>query len=106
MSNSTTQELRKEQAIALYSSGFWKDMSFRERAMFQLFEPRLCMPFDVFHEALKKTLGRGVLIREFDLNIAGLRQELLGKAPTPSFAEVINLIPADKRMTIHIRKST
>jgi len=46
-------ELTKEQAIALAKSGFWESMSYRDRAMFQMFEDRLCMPFDVFHEAFK-----------------------------------------------------
>ena len=51
-------EITKEQAIALLNSGFWEPMSFRERAMFQMFQKLLCMPFSVFHEAVEKTLDR------------------------------------------------
>jgi len=46
--------LTKEQAIALAKTEFWVDLSYEERAMFQLFEKRLCMPFDVFHEAIER----------------------------------------------------
>jgi len=46
----------KEKAIALANSEFWKDMSFRERAEFQISTEFLCMPFDVFHEAIEKHL--------------------------------------------------
>ena len=57
--------MTKEQAIALHDSGFWREMTLEDRARFQLHEPRLCMPFDVFHEAVEKTLGRPVFTHEF-----------------------------------------
>lgn len=66
--------MRKEDAIALSESKFWETMSYRDRAMFQMFEPLLCMPFDVFHEAVEKTLSRPVFTHEFGLNTEGLRK--------------------------------
>ena len=60
--------MTREQAIELAESKFWESMSFRERATFQLFEEKMCMPFDVFHEAIVKTLGRPVWTHEFGLN--------------------------------------
>lgn len=75
----TTQE-----AVNLYESNFWETMSFRDRAMFQLFEEKLCMPFGVFHEAVEKALGRPVYTHEFGLDVEGLRSELLGRE-TPAF---------------------
>jgi len=95
-----TKELTKEQAIALYDSEFWKDMSYRAQAEFQMNTNRLCMPFDVFHEAMEKTLGRSVWTHEFGLNPEGLRKELTGEAEPPTFQEIINLIPKDKRMIV------
>jgi hypothetical protein len=89
-----------EQAVALHDSGFWKQMDYRERAMFQMFEERLCMPFDVFHEAVEKTLGRPVFTHEFGLNADGIRKELLGERPAPSMEDILNLIPADKRVIV------
>jgi hypothetical protein len=92
--------MTKEQAIALSESGWWKPLSHRERAMFQMFEERLCMPFDVFHEAVEKALGRPVFTHEFGLNADGLKKELLGEQPAPTRDEIWNLIPADKRILV------
>lgn len=92
--------LTQEQAIALHDSGFWKELSMRDRAMFQMFAPRLCMPFSVFHEAIEKTLDRPVFTHEFGLNYDGIKKELLGEAPSPTFDEIIGLIPADKLLLV------
>ena len=70
--------LTKKQAVALFDSGFYKTLSAHECAMFQLFEPRLCMPFDVFHKAMIDTLGRPVFTHEFaSQNVDRLKLELL-----------------------------
>jgi hypothetical protein len=94
--------MTKEQAIELAESEFWKDMSLRERATFQLFEEKLCMPFDVFHEAVEKTLSRPVFTHEFGLNVEGLKSELIGERPMPTIAEIINLIPEEKRIILRL----
>lgn len=95
-----TDGLTKEQAIALAESGFWEPMSYLERATFQLLERRLCMPFGVFHEAMEKALGRPVFTHEFGLNYNGLVRELLEGKPAPTFAEILDMIPADKRIVL------
>ena len=94
--------LTKEQAIALADSEFWKPLSHMERAMFQLFEERLCMPFDVFQEAVEKTLQRPVFTHEFGLNLDGLKRELLGEKQPPTLDEILALIPEDKRLLIEV----
>ena len=97
--------MREEEAIALYDSKFWEEMNFKERAIFQINEPLLCMPFSVFHEAVEKTIGRPVFTHEFGLNIEGIKSEIMeGKAP-PTFEEIINLIPKEKRILIAINKT-
>ncbi len=96
-------KLTKDQAIALAGSGFWETMSYRDRAMFQTFEDRLCMPFEVFHEAVTETLGRPVYVHEFGLNRAGLRRELLGEAPTPTLSDILSLIPPEKLVVLYAR---
>lgn len=53
--------MTKEQAIALSKTEFWKDLSDKEIVKFQLFEKRLCIPFDVFHGSIEKVLKRPVL---------------------------------------------
>lgn len=92
--------LTLEQAKRLAASEFWKDMTERQRAEFQLNEDRLCMPFPVFHEAVEKALGRPVYTHEFGLDVEGLRRELRGERPAPTFEEVLTLIPADKRVLV------
>ena len=57
--------MTREEAIAKYETGWWKDSTDKEIVDFQLFESRLCMPFDRFHEAVGKVLGRPVFTHEF-----------------------------------------
>lgn len=95
--------LTKEQAIQMYASGWWIGMAPRDIAMFQLHEPMLCMPFDQFQIAVESALGRGVYTHEFGMDVDGLRAELIGDRPAPSLQEILDLIPADKRVVIDIR---
>jgi hypothetical protein len=92
--------MTQEQAIELCKSKWWIGREPIDLALFQMFEDRLCMPFDVFHEALEKSLGRSVFTHEIALNRDGIRKELLGERPAPSMQEVLELIPADKRVVI------
>jgi len=92
--------MTKEQAIALFDSKFWEDMTYRERAKFQLFEEKLCMPFDVFQEAMERSLKRSIWTHEFGMNTEGLKKELIGEASPPTFEDIVNLIPADKRIIL------
>ena len=91
--------MTREQAIKLYESGWWEPLGHPERAMFQMFEPLLCMPFAVFHEAVEKTLGRPVFTHEFAYPDS-LRQEMLGERKAPTLDEIIALIPEDKRVIV------
>lgn len=94
--------MTEAEAIALADSKFWEGMTMRERAVFQMFERRLCMPFPVFHEALEAALGRPVWTHELGLNAEGLKKELLGTGPAPTFEDIINLIPVEKRIVVTI----
>lgn len=94
--------MTKEQAIALADSGWWEALSHEERALFQMFEPLLCMPFAVFHEAVEKTLSRPVFTHEFGMNADGLKKELLGEKAPPSMEDILNMIPADKRLIVSL----
>lgn len=92
--------MNKEQAIELGNSHFWEKMTPLEIAKFQLFEPLLCMPFSVFHEAIEKALGREVWTHEFGMNLEGLKRELMGEAPMPTLDEIMDLIPEEKRIIL------
>lgn len=95
--------LTKEQAIELHESNFWEDMSHEEIAKFQMNEKLLCMPFSTFHEALEKTLGRPIFTHEFVFNAKGLKKEINGEIGKPSFEDIINLIPEEKRIIIMVK---
>jgi len=97
--------MKKETAIKLSESNFWENMSFRDIAIFQLFEPLLCMPFEIFHEAIEKTLNRPVFTHEFGLNIEGLKKELLGEKTAPTLYEIIDLIPEEKRIIVQFENN-
>ena len=94
------RQFTKEEAITFAESNQWEPLSFRERALLQFSQKLLCMPFDKFHEATEKALGRPVFTHEFGLNYDGLIAELLGRAPMPSFEDIINLIPREKRVIV------
>jgi hypothetical protein len=91
--------MTREQAVALYESKFWEPMTALARALLQLQEPRLCMPFDVFHQAVEEALGRSVWTHEFARGEQLLR-ELLGDRPAPTFGEIVGLIPEAKRLIV------
>jgi hypothetical protein len=93
-------QLTQEQATAFFDSGAWKKMTVRERAVFQVEQDRLCMPFGEFHAAIEEALGRPVYTHEFGLNRDGLRAELEGKAKAPAFAETLGMLPADKTVVV------
>lgn len=86
------KQLSKKAALALGESKFWESLSFEQRARFQLYQNLLCMPFDVFHEAVEKTLGRPVWTHEF-ANQKSLQKELEGLKKAPTFDEIMNLLP-------------
>ena len=95
-----SDEITKEEAIALSKTSWWTKVSKKEAATFQLFTPCLCMPFDVFQEYLEHALGRPVFTHELGLNYEGIKKEIMGEAGPPTFEEIIGLIPEDKRVII------
>jgi hypothetical protein len=94
------EQFTKEEAKKFYEEEKWGLMTPSERAAFQLLQDRLCMPFDVFHEAVEKALDRPVWTHEFGLNRDGLISELLGKTGKPSMEDIINLLPKEKTIFV------
>ena len=88
-------QLTKQQAITFCENRLWENMSYEERAKFQMVQDRLCMPFDVFHEAISKCLGRPVYTHEFGLNREGLMGEVFQGARPPTLEKIINLMPKE-----------
>jgi len=94
------KQVDEKTAIALFESGWWRNLSTEKIVEFQLFQTRLCMPFSKFHAAIETALGRPVFAHEFGLNIEGIRREFLGEKSAPSMDEILGLIPEDKRIVI------
>lgn len=94
------QSLGRDKAIALYKTDWWKTKTHREIAEFQMLTDELCCPFGVFHEALEKAIGRPVFTHELALNPDGIAGELFGGKPAPSFEDILNLIPKEKRIIV------
>ena len=93
------EQLTEKEAIQFHNSKLWEDMSAHEKVSLQLFQELLCMPFDVFHEAIEECLGRPVFTHEFAY-IEMLRQEFLGEKESPTLEGIINLIPEEKRLLV------
>lgn len=92
----------RDKAIALHDAGWWKTKTAREIARFQMATEELCLPFEEFHKAMEEAIGRPVWTHEFGLNYDGLCAELYGDATTPSFGEIVGLIPADKLLVVAV----
>lgn len=73
------RQLTKEEAIAFSESKVYEGWTDRQIAEFQMEQSKLCVPFDVFHRAIEKALGRPVFTHEFAFNYEGLRKELYGE---------------------------
>jgi hypothetical protein len=93
------KQLSKEEAITLHTSEVWKSWSKEDIAAFQLFQKRLCVPFDIFHEAIEEVLDRPVYIHEFAF-VEELKKEYINKGPMPSFEHIIGLLPKNKTILI------
>ena len=95
------KQLTTQEAIALAERGDWKQWTPQQRAMFQMVQECLCMPFGEFHQAIQTTLGRPVYTHEFgSAGRIGLMQELAGLKSAPTLDEIIALIPADLDLTV------
>ncbi len=100
----SVDKLTKESAVALAQSRWWEspDVTDESIVRFQLFEDRLCMDFGEFHRAIESVLGRPVFTHEFAFinEPNGLKAEYLGAANPPTFAEIMERIPEDKRVLV------
>ena len=97
------KQLTKEEAIAFAESGVWKEWTNEQIVRFQLFQNKMCMPFSRFHEAIEDVLGRSIWTHEFAF-IDEIKKEYLGAKAAPTFEEIVNLIPAEKRLVIGINE--
>jgi len=95
------KQFTKKQAIAFHDSYLWKDMEMNQLAILQMYQNKLCVPFDKFHEAMQKLLGRPVFTHEFAFR-DNLIREMVGLKRKSNFEKIINLIPREKLILIGI----
>ena len=84
-------ELSKEEAIEMYDSGWWKEATDNTIVAFQLFEDRLCLPFDEFHRAIEEVLRRPVYTHEFAFK-EELQKEYLTQRPPMALGESLGIL--------------
>ena len=62
------------------------------------------MDFGDFHSGVEKLLGRPVWTHEFAFSRdpGGLQEEALGRAPKRTLQEIMDLIPAEKRIIVEV----
>jgi len=90
--------LTKEEAIKKSNSYWWLLKTDEEIAEFQIREPRLCCPFEVFHKAVETWLGRPVWTHEFADPELLIAEKESGKQAT--FPDVIGKLAKYKKPVI------
>jgi len=84
------KQFTKEQANKFYNEKCYEGMTHKEIAQFQINQNLLCIPFTVFHEAIEKTIGRSMSIKEFSINFDNIKANIMnGNKPT-SLTYIIN----------------
>ena len=91
--------LTEGHAAQLYNAKFWEGMAVVDRAKFQINEPILCMPFDVFHEAVSKAAGYPVFTHEF-AELTHLRDAMGIDKRAWNFEEVLSVLTPEKRTQV------
>ncbi len=94
------EQLTTKQAIEFAKSKVCENWTNEQIVRFQLFQEKLCMDFSRFYEAVENVLERPVFTHEFGMNYEGIVLEYLGGKEAPTFEEIIEMIPEDKRIVV------
>ncbi len=68
--------ISENEAKRLYKTKWWLGKTDLEIAKFQFEAKRLCLPFEIFHVAAEKALGRPIWTHEFAFSWDAMKQEL------------------------------
>jgi hypothetical protein len=91
-------QLTQKHAIALAESRIWEEWDLPIRALFQIHQNKLCMPFNVFQEAVEKTLNRPVFTHEFSSPyLLGLKNELMESVDSSALVQFAKIMYAFRR---------
>ena len=91
--------MTRNEALALGESGVIDNLDDLSLFWFQINEPLLCCTFGRFQEATEKALGRPVWTHEF-ADPDSLRSEFLRERSAPTMLEIMEKIPAEKRVLV------
>jgi hypothetical protein len=94
--------MTKKDAIRMFESKWWKKKTAKEIVEFQLYEKKLCMPFDEFHKAIEEIFERPVWTHEFAY-WEKLKKEYKDKKK-PNMKEIMELIPKEKMILVNIEE--
>ena len=93
----------REEAIEVANTHWWINKTPKEIVEFQLYEDKLCMPYNLYQQAIIKVLGRSVFTHEF-ARPENLQREFEKKSPkqTPKgIVEALNeLIPKERTLFV------
>ena len=92
----SVRRLTKKSAIELENKGFWTKMNNDDIARFQLYQPILCIPFNIFQGCLEKLFDRPIQLLEFGLSNLILEYEK-HFTPIKNEAQWIGLLPDEFR---------
>jgi hypothetical protein len=81
------KEFNEQEAIDFYESGGWKNWDIKDVALFQLYQPKLCVPFTLYHEAIEALLDRSVYTHEL-AETEVLIAEYEGKIDKPTITDI------------------
>lgn len=85
-------QFTEAQAIAIYNSGIWQDMTEKQICDMQLLQDRLCVPLDILHDAMNVCLGRPITNLELLTQRSELTREYILKNGKPSCEDVMALL--------------
>jgi len=88
-----------EEAIKKVESKWWEGKTAKEILDFQLYEERLCCPFDIFHKAMEKALGRPVFTHEF-ADQKALQEEYEGKRQYDGLLPSVKRVLGDREIPV------
>lgn len=86
------EQFTEAQAIAIYKSGIWQDMTAKQICDMQLLQNRTCVPLDILHDAMNSCLGRPITNLELFTQRSALTQEYILKNGQPVDEEVMAIL--------------
>ncbi len=91
--------LTYEEAIKKLESKWWEGKTAKEIIDFQLYEERLCCPFDIFHKAMGEAFGRPVFTHEF-ANQKALQEEYESKRQYDGLLPSVKRVLGDREIPV------